>query len=69
MVVCGPSQCDEIVQGFEEEGFEVEVTKMDDKVPWAGEEDTLSARAIKAIFKGVSSGQDLLEKTKGMFRA
>jgi uroporphyrinogen-III synthase len=39
MVVCGPGQRDEIVKGLEEEGFEVETTEMDDKVPWADDCD------------------------------
>jgi hypothetical protein len=63
MVVCGPSQRDEIVTGLEAEGFEVEFTEMDDKVPWADEGSTLDA--IKEIFSG---GQDLFGKMKGMFK-
>ena len=41
-VVCGPGQVDDVVNGYEAQGFEVELRELDDRVPWATEEMEVS---------------------------
>ena len=62
-VVCGPSQANDIVNGYKAQGFDVELRHLDDRVPWANSDRKISAKARKALNKAMLVGKVLLQRT------
>jgi len=67
-VVCGPSQADDVVNGYKAQGFDVELRQLDDRVPWATDESKISAKALKALSKALLAGEVLLQRTYELLR-
>jgi hypothetical protein len=63
-VVCGPNQVQEVATGYKEAGYEVEVREMDDKVPWADEENKMGTKALKWLSKALSAGEALAHRAQ-----
>jgi hypothetical protein len=57
LAVCGPAQTKEVVAGFKKEGFEVELRKVDDRMPWDLEEMEKGEKRTKN--KAKLKGEDI----------
>ena len=66
-VVCGPGQAEDIASGYRSEGYNVEIRHMDDRVPWADEENKLSTKALKMLEKAAVVGGGLIHRTQELF--
>ncbi|KAG8823488.1 hypothetical protein FRC17_009313 [Serendipita sp. 399] len=68
LIACGPNQAEEIVESLRGDGFDVELRRLDDRVPWATNEQDLSAKALKVLTDAMNAGAGVIKRTQEILR-
>ncbi|KAG8804325.1 hypothetical protein FRC16_009538 [Serendipita sp. 398] len=68
LVVCGPNQAEEIARILRDDGFDVELRRLDDRVPWAAEENKFSLKALQMVTNVISAGASMVQRTQEILR-